>query len=380
MCKFITIVLVFIAVFARAQQASDFQLTDSLTYQYFIQGDWDNVITTGTAAIKNGLDYKHLRQRIGYAYFSKGDFYSAQKYYLKALEFDKYDALTMEYLYYCGINTGNSGSARLYAQKLPEEVKKILKIKSFQPIQVIDLEYNYKFINSDSRTDPSYMRFGINTLLGYRLSLYQSVSNYQQTVNGLKVKQSDYYALVNAAISSHFSASVAYHYLNTTSDGLKYPGKMAYISLNSQFNRFSLGLNGSVLKMNNKDFLQLGLQAGVVLPGKPSLYFKSSLSGVMESQNQHIVFAQHAGMKLFRTCWAEGNITLGKLQNYHDHHALYVYNSVDPTLFRTGLTLFWYLGRSLIFTTNYTFDTKQIENIGTTYNQHSISGGITWKL
>lgn len=46
MCKFITIVLVFIAVFTRAQQASDFQLTDSLTYQYFIQGDWDNVITT----------------------------------------------------------------------------------------------------------------------------------------------------------------------------------------------------------------------------------------------------------------------------------------------------------------------------------------------
>ena len=85
-------------------------------------------------------------------------------------------------------------------------------------------------------------------------------------------------------------------------------------------------------------------------------------------------------MKIAKTVWAEGIITLGDLLNYNDHNGLYVYNSIDPTTFRTGLTLFWYLGKNATLFGNYTYDTKQVNLTKTNYKQQSFSGGIIWKL
>ena len=38
---------------------------DSLTYQYYINGKWDELIKTGQLAIKQKTDYKRLRQQSG---------------------------------------------------------------------------------------------------------------------------------------------------------------------------------------------------------------------------------------------------------------------------------------------------------------------------
>ncbi|MCX6239302.1 MAG: hypothetical protein NTY07_17400 [Bacteroidia bacterium] len=145
-------------------------------------------------------------------------------------------------------------------------------------------------------------------------------------------------------------------------------------------NRFSLGLNGSILNDDEGNCEQIGLQAGVTLPGKSNVYFKSSLSGIIETGNNRPIFSQSVGARLTKTIWAEGNVTLGNLKNYNDHNALYVYNSIDPTTFRTGLTLFWYLGKRVTLFGNYSYDTKQIENTQNNYKQYSFSGGTIWKL
>ena len=101
---------------------------------------------------------------------------------------------------------------------------------------------------------------------------------------------------------------------------------------------------------------------------------------MIDKVNNRFIFSQNAGAHLYKTLWGEGNITLGNLKNYSDLNAFYVYNSVDPTTFRTGFSLFWYVGTKVTIIGNYTYDTKQIEPTQKNYNQQSFSGGIIWKL
>ncbi|HEY3389649.1 MAG TPA: hypothetical protein VGK38_08775, partial [Prolixibacteraceae bacterium] len=347
MYKFLIAALFFSSVVAKAQQPITFLTADSISYQSYLTGDWDKLIDTGNQAIKQNIDYKRLRQRMGYAYFAKRDFYAAQIHYEKALTFDAYDVDTRTYLYYCGLNTGNEAFARFQVEKLPKELQHKLNEEALKPIDAIDLEFDYKANRVLSRSNPTYLRAGINSQLGYRLTLYQSVSNYQQVIDATLTKQPEYYALLDWSMTSHLSLDVAYHYLNVSVDGYKYPGNMIFSALSTKINRFNLGVNGSILNSDAGTFKQFGLLAGFTLPGKSNIYFKSSISEIMGKRDKRIVYSQIAGTRVTKNIWAEGNVIFGNLKNYNDHNGLYVYNSIDPTTFRTGLSLFWYLGKRM---------------------------------
>jgi hypothetical protein len=168
--------------------------------------------------------------------------------------------------------------------------------------------------------------------------------------------------------------------LNTKIGGLLYPGNLLFAALFVSINRFNFGFNGSVLNSNLGNTNQFALKAGVSLPGKSNIYFSSSLISMVETKNNRILFSQIAGARLYKNVWAEGNIIWGNLRNYTGHNGLYIYNAIDPTKFRTGFTLFWYLGKSVTLFGNYTYDKKQIEITNFDYRQHSFSSGIIWKL
>lgn len=380
MYRVIFFILLLVSAGVKAQDSLTYESVDSITYNCYLTGNWEKLFETAEQSIAQNIDFKRLRQRMGYAYFVKADYYASQIQYEKALEFDEYDADTREYLYYCGLNTGNIAYARFHAAKLPEDAKKRLRIRAINPVASVDLEYNYKVNNGDNRSNPSYFRGGIYSQAGYRLSLYQSASNYKQTVNSVLIKQPDYFALLNWSVTSHTSFSVAYHHLNTSLDGYKYPGNLVFSSLATRLNRITLGLNGSFFRYDIGDFKQVGIHAGIVLPGKSNVYFTSYLSGLIEKDASRLIFAQYAGARIYKSLWFEAILALGNLQNYNDHNALYVYNSIDPTLFRTGLSLYWNINRNLTFYSNYLYDTKQVEQTTNQYIQQSFLGGFIWKL
>jgi hypothetical protein len=92
------------------------------------------------------------------------------------------------------------------------------------------------------------------------------------------------------------------------------------------------------------------------------------------------VFSQSAGFLFAKRFWLDGNITLGNQKNFVDLNGLYVYNSFDPTIFKTGLSLFWYATNNISLYTNYTFNKKYIVDNDINYFQHSYTGGLIWKL
>lgn len=380
MHKLVIIILLLAPVLVKAQDSLTYQSADSITLRHYLAGSWDTLIETGNLAISQNIDFKKLRQRMGYAYFVKADYFASQKQYEKALAFDEYDPDTREYLYYCGLNTGNTDYARFHAKKLSTEAKSRLGIQAFNPLASFDLEYNYRYNNSISRSNTSYFRAGLNTQTGYRLSFYQSASNYKQTVDSVLVRQPDYFALVNWSVTSHTSLIAAYHHLNTSLDGYILPGNLFSTSITTRLNRYTFGLNASYFDFDIGVFKQVGIQAGVALPGKSNIYFNTYLSGLIEESSSRLIFAQYAGARIFKKVWAEASITIGNMQNYNDRNALYIYNSIDPTLFRTGLSLFWNINKNVTLFGNYLFDTKQVEQTTNQYIQQSFLGGILWKL
>ncbi len=379
MYKLIIVILFLFPVLLKAQEKLNQDSADSITYQCYLSGDWEHLIKTGKQALAQNIDFKRLRQRMGFAYFNKADYFASQKQYEKALEFDTFDPDTREYLYYCGLNTGNITYARVHAKKLSTEAKNRLNISVFDPLASIDLEYNYKSNNSDTRSNPSYFRAGIYTQAGYKLSIYQSTSNYKQTVDTIRIKQPDYFALVNWSVTTHTSLSIAYHHLNTSLDGYKYPGNLVFSSLSTHINRFVFGVNGSFFRYDIGDFKQIGFLAGVTLPGKSNFYFNTYLSRMLEKGNNRLIFSQNAGAHVLKSLWVEGTVTVGNIQNYNDHNALYIYNSIDPTLFRTGLSLYLNLNKNFTLYCNYLYDTKQVEQTTNQYIQQSFLGGLLWK-
>jgi len=440
--------MLFVTMAVQAQKPITFQLADSVSYQYYLVGDWDKLINFGNEALAQDIEFKTLYQRMGYAYFVKQKYYDAQSKYKKALSFDKSDEGTRMMLYYCGLNIGDNAATGFYADKLPKETQLKLGINPFKIVSAVDVEYNFKKNLITTRSNPNYYRVGIKSKLGNRLNLYQTISKYTQSLTNQVINQVvstkydttyqtvnhrpipvitsykdttyattnktsattqiEYYAALNWVMSANSALEVGYHFVNTKVDTQTFPGNMFFAKLSTKIDRFQFAVNSSILTNSMDTCTQIGLSAGYTIPGSANVYLKSAINGLRQqsktfvkdangayvyettgaykydySTSNHIIFTQTIGAQILKPLWGEGYITLGNLKNYNDNNGLYLYNSVDATKFRTGLSLFYIFNKNISFVGNYTYDKKELINTSSTiynYNQHSFSGGIIWKL
>lgn len=372
-----------------AQKNKEFTYVDSLTYSYYMSGKWDSLILLGNEALKNNIDYKYLRQRLGYAYFINGDNSAARFHFEKAKSFDSFDQFTLEYLYYIKLNTGKSDYTGTVVKNFSPDLKKSLKIRPFIAVESSEFEYNYKYAGTVNRSDPQYFRAAVATKLGYGLSLYQSVSRYTQVItsvmNGNTIttsyKQPEYFALLKWNASDRLLINGGYHFFNTTSGTFVTPGHLVLVSVAADAGRFNLEGSGSILYSANNFVYQAGGSTSYVFPGKRYFTIKSSLAGVFHTAGNQLVYNQMAGMKLSKKLWIETNGTFGRMTDYNDFGGLYLYNTYDPIDFRLGGTLVFYAGKKISIWANYTFERKEyFENNSFHYNQFSYLGGIKWKL
>jgi len=374
---------------ANAQETHDYQYYDSLTYKYYLSGDWNRLSELGQTALDNGIDYKYLRQRLGYAAFITGNHQLSGTHFEKALSFDSFDQFSLEYMYYSYLNTGKEDYSGITAAKLNPELKKSLQIVQYKLIESIELEYNYKYASSLYRSNPQYYRGGFSTKLGYRLSLFQSYSGFTQLIEvlqpgentNLSVKQDEYFALLKILVSKKLLAKAGYHFLNTASGTSVTKGNMFLFAIAPDLKSISLELNGSVLNNMQEITYQTGIQAGYVFPGKSDFYLSAMVSALFLPSASNMVYNQKAGLILHNKVWVEGNVTYGRMVNYNDYNGLYIYNSYDPMVFRSGITTFIPLGRKITLWVNFTYEKKEYLDANTyNYNQFSYLGGIKWKL
>ena len=365
---------------------------DSLSLNYYMAADWDKLLALGKLAQKEGIDFKILQQRLGYAYFMKKKYYKSMHHYSLALKYEPQDSLSLLYMYYNGLNTGLHSYARYYASKLAHtDYKQYTGESRFRMLDAVDLEYSYKRAAHDRRSNAEYQRVGINSLLGYKWSLYQSVSRFRQRSESTNLsKQNEYLALLSWTPLEHFSFAATYHYVDTKviQEGAiySYPGQILFGKADFRHQRLLFSLSTSDFSTSYLRSTQLGAHLGLGFAGDMNTYFKSSLYRVFENKSyeeaptQRFIFKQTAGIMLLDQIWTEASLNLGNMDNFVDLDGLYVYNSLDRSTFRSGLTTFWYINHRWTVFLNYTYDTKNIVLTNEFYNQQSITGGLLWKL
>ncbi|MBK7133793.1 MAG: hypothetical protein IPH69_13505 [Bacteroidales bacterium] len=371
------------------QKEHDYHYYDSVTYSLYLSGKWNELIGLGNEAISKGIDYKYLRQRVGYARFASGDYYKSRSDFEKALAFDSYDQFTLEYLYYSNLYTGREKYSGTIEKRLSSEFMEALGIKTSSAIESIEMEYNFKFAGTSYRSHPQYYRVGVGSKISPRLSLFQSFSKYTQqaelqlsgTDETIYVRQLEYYSLLNILISRKLIVRGGYHYLHNSSVSSALNGNLFMVSLAPDLNRISLELSGSALRMASESIFQAGLQAGYVFPGKSGFYLTSNVSGLFQAQSNNLIFSQKAGFRMLKKVWLEGNASFGRMLNYNEFNGLYVYNSIDPLTMKTGISGYIPVGKRISLWANYSWERKEFyENSSFHYNQFSYLGGIRWKL
>lgn len=388
--RYITVLLFLVQVSMQAQEIIEFSKTDSLTYNYYVRGNWDSLISLGTYATSHNIDYKFLRQRMGFAYFSKSQYSDSQRQFSKALEFDSFDSFSLEYLYLSMLYSGNEDGAALIAGRINKETRKSLSVSLFKPVESIEAEYNFKYAGTDLRSHPQYFHIGLTSRLGSRVSLFQMFSDYSQTITVrypmseryISDTQPEYYALLKLSFSPYLRLKTAYHYLNTTWSMATSSAHLGYIGISADYQRFNLGGDFSLMNIDGRRVTQTGLAAGIKTEGRSLLYLTGELSLMTNVDSvKGVIYNQKAGLRLSPKMWLEGNVTFGNLSDFSEYSAMYIYNTVDPTSFRCGSTLFLFPGRHLSLWFNFTWERKDFfENINYHYNQFSYLGGIKWKI
>jgi hypothetical protein len=387
--RYSLIILFFASVTAAGQSNLNYQYIDSMTYKFYLQKEWDKLIRTGKEAVDSGIDYKFLRQRLGVAYFAEADYLESRKHFKKAESFDSYDQFNNLSLYYTYLNTVQSDYSWFYASKLPDNIKKDNNIKQFKLVESIDLEYNFKYAATNLRGNPQYVRAGIASRPFLRLGIYQMAAVFDQDIavignqgnSSINNRQSEYYALLKLNLSSSFILKSAYHYFNINYSSTPSRSDLGLIGLSACFSRFNLDGSVSVLNTGQGYVNQYSLGAGVTFTGRRQTYLVSSFALVDHSETDNLIFTQKAGIQLNRNIWAEGNVTFGNLTDFHDFDALYLYNSVDPTVFKSGITSFFRAGKKFTLWANYNYEMKEYYELGSNYyNQFSYLIGIKWNL
>ena len=387
--SYIIIILLILSYPAKGQHEMNFQFVDTLTYHYYESGDWENLIELANLAVKEGIDYKYLRQRAGYAYLISGDYIRAARNLEKALKYDSYDPFTLGYLYYSNLGLFRAETAGYYSSGMTPDQRKNYQIKSTKIVESIDLELNTAFTSTTLRSDPGYFRLGLLSRPLSRLSLYQSVSAFNQmgTIQyptqkfRFQIRQFGYYGLIKYAVLPHWNIKAAYHFIYYDfSSSITY-SNLGYAALSADFDMVTLSINASAIHNNQYVTKQGGLKAGLIIPGRRNLSFTGGVNVLNQQDTSRLIYSGIVGISLSDKVRMNADVTYGYQNYYNDFDAMYLYNSIDPVIFRTGLTTYFMTNKKITFWLNTGYERKEyFENNDYYYNQISILGGLQWLI
>jgi tetratricopeptide (TPR) repeat protein len=381
---------------ARGQTLS-YQQVDSTSYMQYRAANWPQLIEFGNNAIAGGVDYPVLRLRMAYAQFVLGNYSGALAQYQQVLKNDSHNQMACYFSFLCNKYLNRNTEASYHAALVDTAT---LNKETITPFGLIEagLETSAKASSNANRGTGIYTLAHLNNRLGWRVQLDEAVGYYNQsiTVNSTVTpaggapaianatattfsdSQLEYYAKLSYSATNNLVLLGAYHYLNTSLGNTSYQNHVGLIGLRFSAPYFTLQADANISSISNTHVQQYNGALTVYPLGNLNLYSTTRVSAQSGAVQQTIV-AETLGFKVTKHLWLEASGTFGKLDNYLDADALYVYNAIDVTQTKVGSTAFVPLGHAIIYL-NYTFEQKQDYYLNTNYNQNSITGGFTWKF
>ncbi|QKJ29785.1 hypothetical protein HQ865_08450 [Mucilaginibacter mali] len=395
---YILIVLLALCTIAARAQSISFQQADSTSLVYYNARNWTGLVDYGNKAIAAGVDYPVLRLRMAYANFMGQNYSGALTQYAEVLKDDSHNQMARYYSYLCSRYLGNTNAASYHASFVDTVTMNREQVTQFGLVQA-GLESSVKLPQNNLRGTGNYTRAFLSNRLGWKLTLDQSVAYYNQSITALVAipaaagapaiaspnsatftdTQFEYYGKLGFAVNSNLNVLGAYHYLNTSFGTSSFQNHIGLIGLKYSLPYVTLQADANVATISNNNVQQYNGQLSFYPMGNLNLYTISRVS-VQSGDMQQTIFSQTLGFKAAKPFWLEANGTFGTMDNYLDADALYVYNAIDVTKLKAGLTGFFQLGQHAVLYINYAFEQKQDYYLNKNFNQNSITGGFTWKF
>lgn len=374
---------------AAAQKDFSFAAVDSQSYSLYEKAQWKALLSYGKDAISNRQDFLLLRLRIGYAAFMIGNYSESIKHYEVVLKEDSHNTTAHYYIYWSRVNLNQPEIAMAEVKFLSPGM---IEDKKLEPATLTNIvfELSSKQTSAVSRKNPLYARLGLGNRFSHRFHMQQSIATYQQKINeplltavtnngNINISQVEYYNRIMINLNRHWQLKTAYHYINTPFNNFAYHNHLLLFGVKYNGTYFDLQADAIIGKLTDTSTQQYNLQLGLYPLGNLNLYSFSTAS-LRQQKESAFNFRQVIGVKVIKNIWLEGNITIGEFRNLAENDALYVYNAIDINKQKAGLTSYIQLNGKLTVQLGYTYEQRQLFGTTTNFNQHSITGGLSWKF
>lgn len=221
----------------KAQEKISFKKVDSLSYAYFMEGNWTELVEFGEAAVNDGHEYYYLFLRVGIAHYKTGNYYDAEKYLNKGLKSSPNNQLIKEYLYWCYIWRKEYWLADAAYHDLDNETKGWVLHLEKDLLSFWHLGAGASISNlSDSAGNKPYFEIGAYHKFSTNFALYHSYSFLSQELFDGSYNQHQYSIAPNFRLSKKVRLTAAYSFVYNNFD----------LELNEQTERLSDTQNGTV--------------------------------------------------------------------------------------------------------------------------------------
>ncbi len=137
-------ILILMCMFVRAQQKLNYPEVDKISYELYLQGNWQKLIQYAGEARKQGIDFFYLQARTGIAFYKLNKYRNASEWFLKAWENDQSFEWLQEYVYYSLLFGGRAYEACKIADNFTPNMKEKIGYASSKLTDVM-LEAGYSF-------------------------------------------------------------------------------------------------------------------------------------------------------------------------------------------------------------------------------------------
>lgn len=379
-----------------AQEKLTLGEVERLSYDYYIQKKWDDLIDLGKQSLKNDIDFFYLQYRMGIAYYNKRNYRKAIPHFENVVGITPEDAIAKEYLYYSYLFGLRIEDARKVLASLNAKHRE--KISFYNLKKTINgVSLNYKNIQFDdyainSAVEDNLTQATRNSLSYYSINLYNyagnsSVFNFNLSLlsgeNSIynidfspeiieeKLKQYQFYFSWNKHIGKGTNIKLGVTYMsetidwynsqttttgngNSTTETLIYDGKFSnfssYLSFSKTIKNIDFTLASSFSRINSNSLMQPSISINYFPFGNASLYTKTDFiyqHNFTNKSNKNTILKQSINTSINRNLSVSVFGLYGENNNFVDDEGMTIYNNLDALNYWYGASINYLFNNTL---------------------------------
>lgn len=392
---FIIILWLFGPGLISAQSDKDFVYYNQKTYDLFLSEQWHELIVEGKEAIRAGYDFFYLRQRLGIAYYQLEQYGRAVPHLYKALNLNKVNLLTKEYLYYALLFSGRSGEAARFAQAAgqgaPVSVSALGSHKWSDQETIVDgldvysISLSHPLTNQFRLTHAfEYVNQQFVELLEEEVTPPNGNGNGQpQTIlveNRFNYDQSIYRLRGDLAMTKGWQTGFTFQNIWGENEGTQFNQQAYWLYVGKSFSILKMELEGGYANFAEQDILQVGMNVVIYPMANTHFYYQAGFSVKSSAgETQHWI-NQRIGLRLVGRLWAEGFMDFGEISYFQEVKGIIAYNIADPIRSRVGGNLQYWPGNKWMIFLQYQQEQKTYSGTLEDYRHQGLALGLNFQF